>query len=385
MVALGLSGLAPGDEMANPYSVDFGNIPFSGAPGAMFGLMGGTPDQAMAALGPAYQSSYNAALDFNKGLGTTINTGYNRAMEQQLAAQQEIMSGLDGYGESSRRDIAGANTKQQGDMMQSMISRGLGNTTVMDSGKRGLNDDLARQNLQLDDQLAAMRANLRSQFSQQNTMLAQNQLGWLNSMTGQYPNAGLYGQLAAQFGAQRQSAANQAALQDALGRGRQQGIGAAPPGISGGGGGQRQRAYAPLVGAPPVGDGGGGGRAPASRGNGYPQGWFDSLVPASDYYTGQETPWYDLNDLYGSDVGGANDFGYYGDLYGSDDFGNSLNDLYGSDVWGNGSDSSWLGGAWDALANSPTADDWRDYSWLGGDSGGGSDSSWLGGGGWGEY
>lgn len=330
--------------MANPYSVNFSNIPFSAAPGAMFSGLGGTPQQAMAALGPAYQQSYSAALDFNRSLGDTINTGFNNAMTQQLAGQQGINDTIANYGNSARTDISAANTKQQGDMMQSMISRGLGNTTVLDSGTRGLSYDLQRQNLQLDDQLASMKAGYQNQFNQQNTSLAQNQLGFLNSMTGQYPNAGLYGQLAGQFGAAGQSAQNQGAINDALSRARQAAGGAPVSGAIGGGGGARpQSAFAPSYSAPQspgYGSVGIGANAysPAPSFGQYSTGMGDSGDPSAipSYYDagGSYDPWndvsspnyydpggYSLNDLYGTDVGASEAGGTYN--------GYSMNDLYG--------------------------------------------------------
>lgn len=327
--------------MANPYAVNFGAIPFSTAPGAMFGAMGGTPAQAMASLGPAYQSSYNAALDFNKQLGDTINTGYNTAMSQQLAGQQGVLGLIDSYGQSSRNDISAANTRQRGDTSQSMISRGLGNTTILDAMNRGYNNDLARQNLVLDDQLARTRADYRDRFNQQNTMLSQQQLGFLERMTGQYPNAGLYGQLAAQFGAAEQARQNQSQLQDALNRAQQQaGAGRTMGAVGGGGNARPQSAFAPRVGgvsAPaysPVGGAWGGTGAGINWGN-----YFPDLVDASDYYGGSF-----MGDAWDA-LGG----------YGGDSFMGSAWDSLG----GYADDSSFMGSAWDALQPEPSS------SWMG--------------------
>lgn len=329
--------------MANPYAVDFGGIPFSSAPGAMFGAMGGSPQQAMSALGPAYQSSYNAALDFNKQLGSTINTGYNRAMEQQLSGQQAILGDIAGYGDSSRHDIAAANTKQQGDAMQSLIGRGLGNFTVLDSAKRGYNDDLARQNLQLDDQLANMRAGYRNQFNQQNTGLAGNQLGFLERMTGQYPNAGLYGQLASQFGAAQQSAANQGQLQDALDRART----ASQPGatmgaINGGGNARPQRAFGPQVGG--GGDYGGGG---GGFGGGYGGAFGGIPMNPIDY----------MNPVAQGVYGGGGD---WGEDMGQIDFSPYLSEGQ-ADPWSGG---SFMSDAWGALGGGAAEQDPWDWSDL---------------------
>lgn len=364
---------------ANPYAVDFGAIPFSSAPGAMFGAMGGSPAQAMSALGPAYQSSYNAAMNFNKALGETTNRLYGTTMEQQLAAQQGILGLIDNYGGSSRADITAANTKQQGDAMQSMISRGLGNTTVLDSAKRGLNDDLARQNLQLDDQLAAMRANYRNMFSQQNTGLALNQAGFLERMTGQYPNAGLYGQLASQFGAAGQSAANQAQVQDALRRGQQAaaGGGGVMGAVGGGGGGQRQSAFGPAFsgvtspGFGPMQTGSGVGVGAGAFGGGFSTGYgggggFDGLFGgALDWGNNVYNSGGDLYDTSAmADYGGGDWFGDLapvgGDLswydpwgmYSGGDAGYSDPGFFGGAVdWAGSADSG--GGDW-----SPFMDEW---------------------------
>ena len=268
--------------MTNPYNVNFGSIPFSPAPGGMFANMGGSPQQAMAGLGPAYQQSYEAALGFNKALGDTINTGYNNAMQQQMAGQQGIMNMIAGYGGSARQGLIDQNVKNQGDMTQSMISRGLGNYTVLDAGKRGLDADYQKANLQLEDQLAAMRANYQNQFNLQNTGLSQAHMGFLERMTGQYPNAGLYAQLAQQYGAAGQSAANQRQIQDAL---RQMGGGgfgmrSAGGGIGGGGQGRAQTASYPYGGynyiAAPDGIGyGGAGAWGAAANPNYNSGWND--------------------------------------------------------------------------------------------------------------
>lgn len=236
--------------MANPYDINFSNIPFSNAGGAMLGGLGGTPQQAMSALGPAYQNSYNAALGFNQKLGETINSGYNQAMTNQLGGQQGIMDTIANYGQSAKQGITDAAAQQTGAADQSLIGRGLGNFTVMDAAHRGINYDAGKQNLQLQDQIAGMKAGYQNQAIGQNTNLAQDQLHFLNSMSGNYPNAGLYGQLASQYGAAGQSAANQAAYNKQLDAMKTagQGGGGAMGAIGGGGGGARQSPFGAMPG-----------------------------------------------------------------------------------------------------------------------------------------
>lgn len=222
---------------ANPYGVNFGNIPF-----AQSQFPTGIGD-----LASTYQNNYSNALNFNQSLGNTINAGYNNAMQQQLGGQAGVMDTIANYGKSARQDLIDQNASRMGDVTQSMIGRGLGNTTVLDSAQRGVNYDTQKGNLQLDDQLAAMKAGYQNQFIQQNTGQANAQSNFLERMTGAYPQAGLYAQLAQQYGAAGQSAQNQAAYQDQLKKLQQAGY--AGSGVSGavggGGGGQRQSAFGP--------------------------------------------------------------------------------------------------------------------------------------------
>ncbi len=216
----------------NPYAVDFGQLPFGGmaAAGNMFQGLGGSPQQAAAALGPAYNASYQGMLGMNVGLGGTINNLYNTTMANQLGTQQNIQQGygdlasgvqntIQGIDASQRQSIADAYAQQSGAMGQNMVSRGLGNFTVADAAQRGLSLDKQKADINLSNQTAQLQAGYQSQLglaglsqqnaaNMQNTALSNQQANWLNTIMAQYPNAGLYGQLAQQYGAAGQSAAN---------------------------------------------------------------------------------------------------------------------------------------------------------------------------------
>lgn len=286
-VGVGANAYSSGATGSNPYAVNFGQIPWgqSSFP-TNFGE-----------IGPAYNQNYANALNFNKNLGNTINTGYNTTMGQQLAGQDKAMAILDNYGQSARQNIADTTAQQQGAMQQSMIGRGLGNTTVMDAGTRGINYDAGKQNLQLSDQIAQQRVGLQNQFNQQNTGQANQQANFLERMTGQYPNAGLSAQLAQQYGAAAQSAKNQARYDEQLKGLKQSGFAG-----TGGGGGSigGQLGYVPQRATSPGYGGGGGGvsggfgggfsRSPYSniRGGfvgGIPQGHGDALSGAAGVWS----------------------------------------------------------------------------------------------------
>lgn len=233
----------------NPYAIDFNTIPWGNAGASMFGALGGSPQQAMASLGPAYAGSYNDYLNFAKAQGQQINAGYNNAMAQQIGGQSGVMDTIANYGKSAAQQIKDTSAAQQGAAQQSLIGRGLGNFTVLDASRRGINADAMKQNLQLADQLAAMKAGYQNQFIGQNTNLAGQQLNFLERMTGQPPSAALYGQLAQQFGAGMRGMADQSQVQDALGRlqaaGNPQRVSG---GIGAGGQGRPQQAFSPPYG-----------------------------------------------------------------------------------------------------------------------------------------
>lgn len=216
----------------NPYAVDFGNLPFQGtaASGQMFQGFGGSPQQAMAALGPNYNASYQGQLGLNIGLGNTINDLYNRIGQGQQGAQQNIAQGygnlqsavqgtIQGIDASQRQAIADSYAQQSGAVGQGLVSRGLGNFTVADAAQRGLSLDKQKADIALSNQTAGLSAGWLGQMGQaalsqanaanmQNTALGSQQANWLNSISATYPQAGLFAGLAQQAGAAMQSNAN---------------------------------------------------------------------------------------------------------------------------------------------------------------------------------
>lgn len=201
-------------------------------PGAAFAAAGAPPEAAFAQLAQSYQGAYNSALAQNQSNYDNILAGYQKTLAAQTTAQQAISAGYSGlYNEVQERlakqgatraaDISAAATADLGRQTQSLIDRGLGNTTVQNAVVRANEFDRQRQQTASAEAYDALRAdsarniglaslNFQQQAQAANTGLQQQQLDWMNSVSAPYPNAGLYAQLAAQAGQTAQANRNNA-------------------------------------------------------------------------------------------------------------------------------------------------------------------------------
>lgn len=260
-----------GNSPSNPNIIG-GSLNFAGGGAGLFSGLSGDPATAMANLGPNYANAYESALSMNQQNYGNILTGYQQTMANQNQAQQKIQGGYGQLDTDVQGLIAGTDQAQlqanqdqyaanMGNMNQSAISRGLGNTTVTDALARGINLDKSKADTNTRNQFAQLQAGYKSniglagldyanQANLQNTALSGQQLGWMNSVTAPYPSAGQYGQLASQFGAAQQSAANQKAFQDQLSKLQNASKPGVTPGLNAGGGtGPQQKASTPQVGS----------------------------------------------------------------------------------------------------------------------------------------
>jgi hypothetical protein len=201
---------------ANPYNIQ-GQIPFQAGAGALGDAMGG-------GIGGAYTSAYNAALSQNQAQYQNILGGYQQIAGNQFAAQQPIKQGysdlgnqiqgtIANVGQSQSQAIADSYSQQSGAASQGLISSGLGNSTVQQSVQAGLGLQKNKADIALSNQMAQLKAGYQAetgmaglgyanQANQQNTQLGLNQLGFMNSVQMQYPNAQSYQQLAQMQGMQ---------------------------------------------------------------------------------------------------------------------------------------------------------------------------------------
>lgn len=250
--------------------------------GAGYGDMGARArqraDEMRAAIMPVYHGpnvAAGGALGAQQdALGWAVGaTGHGYEGRQRLYDQ--AMGDVESLGRTERMNIGEQYARSLGRATQSAASRGLGNTTVQDSLRRGVEFDKARAGIELEDQMTRQRLGVRDRFGlsmedfrerraeahrdQQNligrtradfaqrinefgagqelnayaaslaaqergynanTALGQNQLRFMEGVNAPYPNAGQYAALA--------SAAGQAGV-DPFGGG---GFGS---GVSGGG------------------------------------------------------------------------------------------------------------------------------------------------------
>jgi len=114
---------------------------------------------AMAQANAANESRYQTIMaGYDDRLGRfgsttkTINKGYD-----SLIARQERI------GDSQRLDLQDQYGRALGNMRMSMTSRGLGNSTLYDSARRGVDYDLSRSKIALNDSLAREYAGVYGQ------------------------------------------------------------------------------------------------------------------------------------------------------------------------------------------------------------------------------
>lgn len=179
--------------------------------------------------GAAYASAYNAALTANQANYNNIIGGYRQTMAAQQQAQSGVRSGYSALQGSVAGLLAGTDAAERqrlndqyaqtvGASNQSLINRGLGNTTVQSATTRGLTLDKAKADVELANRFAQLQAGYQSQIGLaglgyderaigQNSALANQQLQFMNSVSIPYPDAGVYMQMAAMNNRNRQGGA----------------------------------------------------------------------------------------------------------------------------------------------------------------------------------
>jgi hypothetical protein len=85
---------------------------------------------------------------------------------QYLGAYKDVLAGVQNVGNAQRQAITDFYAKKQGDATQSLISRGLSNSTVTDSISRGLTLDEGKAQNDLAERVARMRGDYGSQMAQ---------------------------------------------------------------------------------------------------------------------------------------------------------------------------------------------------------------------------
>lgn len=236
-----------------------GQLPFGNlAANALEGSV--TPENA----GSRYAGSYLGSLGLNAQNYANILKGYQDTAAATTTADDAIsrgytqlganvIQGLQGIQQAALTNIEDQYTAQAGKGVQSMISRGLGNTTLLDAMNRGLAADKAKATAQVYATQAKMIADYQSmigreqlqalqQAAARGNQRAQAQLDFMERVTSKYPDAQQYARQAQMAGQARQAALDRNMMMARMGQNpfaQQQQQGPQGGGHRGGGGQQR--------------------------------------------------------------------------------------------------------------------------------------------------
>jgi hypothetical protein len=172
----------------------------------------------------SYNSAYSTARDVNQQLYKNIQAGYSQMLNQSQAAmgqldtryrnlQRGVMKRLAGSNQANMQDIADKYSAMSGQMSQSMIDRGLGNTTVQFAMQRGIAQDRTKETTRSQNEFAQLIAANQSRLGLERlgamergygnlTGIQGQNLNWMNSVSAPYPDPGMYAQLAMAGGRQ---------------------------------------------------------------------------------------------------------------------------------------------------------------------------------------
>lgn len=251
-----------------------------------------------------YNTAYQQALSVNQQNYNNITAGYQQTATYQQGAQAgitagyntlnaQVMGGIAGTDQANQQAINDMYAQQIGQQTQSMVDRGLGNTTVTQAVQRGLTLDQAKAQTDQANKFAYTYADYQSQLGQaglgyqnqavqQNVGLANQQLQFMNSVSAPYPDPSQYSQAAYQSG---QAKAGAPSYQYPT---------------SGGVSGTSSKVQSP---APPMSGGGGGYYGSGSA----PYGGYS----ANYSYAGQSA-YAEPETIYPASAAAGNDFGYGG-------------------------------------------------------------------------
>jgi len=144
-------------------------------------------DAAVSKANAANETRFQKALEVLTGAQTTSGDLYNQALAL-----------TEGMGTTRGQEIESDAAQAGGKAVQSAQSRGLGNSTVVDSLLRGITSDKTKAQTQLGEAVNTSKANLLTQKAGANTSLAALLAKLYESKSDNAPDTALYANLAQQ-------------------------------------------------------------------------------------------------------------------------------------------------------------------------------------------
>ena len=136
--------------------------------------------------------------------GPTYNQTWNASKLSAIDTLNQALANLSGFGKSIYNDISNQETQGQGKNKAFAVSRGLGNTTVLDSLARGTASDAQQNRIKAGDLITGRKNDLMQVLAQIFMQQRPNQgLGAQQQMAGQQqdsPWGGILGGLGGAFG-----------------------------------------------------------------------------------------------------------------------------------------------------------------------------------------
>ena len=222
------SGIDPSKDVLNG-SIDFSQF---GALGDIYNNLGGSPQQALAALGPDYQAAYNAYLNAAGSMYNNTIAGYQQLMANQQRNEAGVTAGYNTLGQNVQNLLQGADQSQMQQVQNQyaqnaaninaqLANSGLGNTTVGGSMLTGNQQSESQAETNVANTFANTQAGYMSNIGQAglqyqgqainaDTGLGQAQLNYMANINIPPPDASAYGSIATQAGAAIQSNADRA-------------------------------------------------------------------------------------------------------------------------------------------------------------------------------
>ncbi len=90
-----------------------------------------------------------------------VEATLRESMGEATQGYDKAMMETSNIGEASRQRLTERGQAAEGQMMQSLAGRGIINTSIADSARRGIRDDVSRSMFDLDERLAGLRSGLQ--------------------------------------------------------------------------------------------------------------------------------------------------------------------------------------------------------------------------------